>query len=70
MVERKGGEFKISLVIVQLSIATLLFVFWGLLGDSLEVYCCCGGCSLGFWRRRCRSGGQSHWAPANSASLD
>ncbi len=31
-VERKGGEFKRSFIIVQLSYATLLFVFWGLLG--------------------------------------
>lgn len=33
-VERKGGEFKRSLIIVQVSIALLLFVFWGLLGDA------------------------------------
>ena len=31
-VEREGGEFKRSLIIVQLSIALLIFVFWGLLG--------------------------------------
>jgi len=33
-VEREGGEFKKSLVIVQLSIATQLFIFWGLLGED------------------------------------
>jgi phytol kinase len=31
-VEREGGEFKRSLVIHQLSMATLLSVFWGVLG--------------------------------------
>lgn len=31
-VERECGEFKRSLVIVQVSIALLIFVFWGLLG--------------------------------------
>ncbi|GIK29092.1 MAG: hypothetical protein IT298_13750 [Chloroflexi bacterium] len=31
-VERESGEFKRSLVIVQVTIATLIFVFWGLLG--------------------------------------
>ena len=31
-VERQGGEFRNSLIIVQLSIALLIFVFWGLLG--------------------------------------
>lgn len=31
-VEREGGEFKRSLVIVQVSIGLLIFVFWGLLG--------------------------------------
>lgn len=31
-VEREGGEFKRSLVIVQLSLATLIAVFWGFLG--------------------------------------
>lgn len=35
-VERKGGEFKSSLLIVQLSMALLLFVFWGLLGDAFK----------------------------------
>ena len=30
--ERKGGEFKNSLVIVQLSFVLLITVFWGLLG--------------------------------------
>ena len=58
-VEREGGEFKRSLIIVQVSIATLIFVFWGLLGDTMEVYCRCGGHGLGFWRRRSRIGGQS-----------
>ncbi len=33
-VERQGGEFKHSLIIVQVSIALLLFVFWGLMGES------------------------------------
>lgn len=33
-VERKGGEFKSSLIVVQLSMALLLFVFWGLLGSE------------------------------------
>ncbi len=32
--ERKGGEFKSSLVIVALSIALVIFVFWGLLGPE------------------------------------
>jgi dolichol kinase len=31
-VEREGGEFKSSLIIVQVSIALMIFVFWGLLG--------------------------------------
>lgn len=31
-VERKDGEFKRSLLIVQLSMALMLFLFWGLLG--------------------------------------
>jgi dolichol kinase len=31
-VERQGGEFKISLIIVQVSLALMIFVFWGLLG--------------------------------------
>lgn len=33
-VERQGGEFKSSLLIVQLSMALLLLVFWGLLGSA------------------------------------
>jgi phytol kinase len=33
-VERAGGEFKRSLLIVQVSIALLIFVFWGLLGPE------------------------------------
>ncbi|MCL4250390.1 MAG: phosphatidate cytidylyltransferase [Anaerolineae bacterium] len=33
-VEREGGEFKRSLLIVQLSLASLVFIFWGLLGDD------------------------------------
>ncbi len=33
-VERSAGEFKRSLIIVQLSIATLIFIFWGLLGEE------------------------------------
>jgi dolichol kinase len=33
-VEREGGEFKKSLIIVQLSIALMIFVFWGLLGSE------------------------------------
>ncbi|HRL12012.1 MAG TPA: hypothetical protein PKX07_09050 [Aggregatilineales bacterium] len=31
-VERKTGEFKSSLIIAQLMIASLIFVFWGVLG--------------------------------------
>lgn len=31
-VERKGGEFKTSLIFAQLVIATLILIFWGLLG--------------------------------------
>jgi dolichol kinase len=31
-VERRGGEFKSSLVVVQASMALLIIVFWGLLG--------------------------------------
>lgn len=31
-VERAGGEFKSSLIIVQATIALMIFVFWGLLG--------------------------------------
>lgn len=31
-VEREGGEFKRSFIIVQLSIAILIFISWGLLG--------------------------------------
>jgi phytol kinase len=33
-VERAGGEFKSSLIIVQASMALLLFIFWGLLGSD------------------------------------
>lgn len=33
-VERGGGEFKRSLIIVQASFALLIFVFWGLLGEN------------------------------------
>jgi phytol kinase len=33
-VERQGGEFKRSLIIVQVSIAFMIFVFWGLLGTE------------------------------------
>jgi dolichol kinase len=33
-VERKGGEFKSSLIVVQGSMALLIFVFWGLLGTE------------------------------------
>jgi phytol kinase len=33
-VEREGGEFKSSLVITQLSMALLISVFWGLLGEG------------------------------------
>lgn len=33
-VEREGGEFRRSLVIVQLSMALLIFIFWGLLGSE------------------------------------
>lgn len=33
-VEREGGEFKRSLLIVQGSMALLLFIFWGVLGEA------------------------------------
>lgn len=33
-VEREGGEFKRSLIIVQASMATLIFIFWGLMGEE------------------------------------
>jgi len=33
-VERECGEFKKSLIIVQVSIALIVFVFWGLLGTE------------------------------------
>ncbi len=33
-VERECGEFKRSLIIVQVSIALMIFVFWGLLGTE------------------------------------
>lgn len=33
-VERKFGEFKSSLIIAQLVLASLIAVFWGLLGDE------------------------------------
>jgi dolichol kinase len=33
-VERACGEFKISLIIVQVSMALMIFVFWGLLGPE------------------------------------
>ncbi len=33
MVERKKGEFKSSLIIVQLSMSILIFISWGLLGE-------------------------------------
>lgn len=33
-VERKDGEFKHSLLIVQLSMALMLLIFWGLLGEA------------------------------------
>jgi phytol kinase len=33
-VERKGGEFKSSLIIVQVSISLMIFVFWGVLGTE------------------------------------
>ncbi len=33
-VERGGGEFKRSLIIVQASFSLLIFVFWGLLGEN------------------------------------
>lgn len=35
-VERECGEFKRSLIIVQLSIASLIFIFWGLLGEDWQ----------------------------------
>jgi len=33
-VERSSGEFKKSLIVVQVSIALLIFIFWGLLGSE------------------------------------
>jgi dolichol kinase len=33
-VEREGGEFKRSLIIVQVSLAFMIFFFWGLLGPE------------------------------------
>lgn len=33
-VERESGEFKRSLIIVQVSTAFLIFMFWGILGDE------------------------------------
>lgn len=33
-VERQGGEFKQSLITVQLTYAALIFLFWGLLGPD------------------------------------
>jgi phytol kinase len=33
-VEREGGEFARSLIVVQVTMATLIFIFWGLLGES------------------------------------
>ncbi len=35
-VERKSGEFKRSLIIVQLSLAILITIFWGILGDDWQ----------------------------------
>lgn len=35
-VEREGGEFRRSFIIVQLSIAILITVFWGLLGANWQ----------------------------------
>lgn len=32
--ERQGGEFKSSLIVVEISIALMIFVFWGLLGEE------------------------------------
>ncbi len=34
--ERSGGEFKRSLIVAQLSIALLIFVFWGLMGTEWQ----------------------------------
>ena len=33
VVEREGGEFKKSLIIVQVTLAALIFIFWGVMGD-------------------------------------
>jgi phytol kinase len=33
-VERAGGEFKSSLIVLQVSLALLLAIFWGLLGEG------------------------------------
>lgn len=35
-VEREGGEFKRSLIIVQLALTLLITVFWGLLGNAWQ----------------------------------
>lgn len=35
-VERDCGEFKRSFIVVQLSIVTLISIFWGLLGDAWQ----------------------------------
>lgn len=33
-VERRNGEFKQSLIIIQVSVSLLIFIYWGLLGDA------------------------------------
>jgi phytol kinase len=47
-VERRGGEFKRSLIIVQVSFALLIFVFWGLLGVEWQYIAVVGVMAWGF----------------------
>jgi len=46
--ERKGGEFKSSLIIVQASISIMIFVFWGLLGSEWKYVAVAGVMAWGF----------------------
>lgn len=47
-VERQGGEFKRSLLIVQASFALLIFVFWGMLGVEWQYVAVVGVMAWGF----------------------
>ena len=38
-VERAGGEFRESLIVVQISFALLIIVFWGILGEEWKSIC-------------------------------